>query len=189
MWIRLIVLVGLLFLAACAGAPTSQEVTEHVRVTRGPNHATAVMLPVTIHGQGPFTFELDTGASTSLLSPTLVQRLSLHATGKTETISGIGGVQKATPVSISNWNTGPIRLPAATIVSSAIPHERGSGLDGLIGSDIWSRFGKFTLDYTSGTLAVYQQIAASSGSPRDQKGEVYPAVSETLVRIGCWHRS
>lgn len=169
MWIRCIMFVGFLFLAACAGASTSQEVTAHVRVVQGPNHATAVMLPVTIHGQGPFTFELDTGASTSLLAPTLVQRFGLHTTGKTQTISGIGGVQKATPVSISQWSTGPIRLPAATIVSSAIPHERGSGLDGLIGSDIWSRFGKFTLDYNSSTLTVYQQIAMSSSSLRRER--------------------
>jgi hypothetical protein len=64
-------------------------------------------------------------------------------------------------VSVSNWTTGPIRLPTAVIVSASIPTERGVGLEGLIGSDIWSRFGKFTLDYSSGTLTVYKQIASA----------------------------
>jgi hypothetical protein len=173
MWMRSVVIAGLLLLVAysCSlgtptgSAPTSQEITENVRVVRGPNNATAVLLPVMIHGQGPFTFELDTGASTSLIAPSLVQRLGLKSVGNTETISGIGGVQQATPVSISKWNTGPIQLPAATIVSAVIPRERGSGLEGLIGSDIWSRFGKFTLNYSSGMLTVYKQIATSSGEP------------------------
>jgi Aspartyl protease len=168
MRMRSVVIAGLLLLVACScslSPSTSQQFTENVRVVRGPNNATAVLLPVMIHGQGPFTFELDTGASTSLIAPSLVQRLKLQSAGKTQTISGIGGVQQATPVSISNWNTGPIRLPTANIVSAVIPHERGSNLEGLIGSDIWSRFGKFTLDYNSGTLTVYKQIATASGKP------------------------
>ncbi|HEY4386565.1 MAG TPA: retropepsin-like aspartic protease, partial [Ktedonobacteraceae bacterium] len=144
--------------------PSNQGITEHVKVVHGSNAATAVLLAVTIHGQGPFTFELDTGASVSLISPSLVQRFGLHTIGKPQSISGIGGVQQATPVSISNWHAGPIQLPAVNIVSATIPHERGSGLDGLVGSDIWSRFGKFTLDYTNGTLTVYKQIATSSGA-------------------------
>jgi hypothetical protein len=75
----------------------NQQITEKVRVVRGQNNATAVLLPVMIHGQGPFTFELDTGASTSLIAPSLVQRFKLQSTGNAETISGIGGVQQATP--------------------------------------------------------------------------------------------
>jgi predicted aspartyl protease len=111
-----------------------------------------------------FVFELDTGASTSLIAPSLVKQFGLPQAGRSQTISGIGGVQQATPVTISNWQTGPIRLPATTIVSASMPLERGSGLDGLIGSDIWSRFGKFTLDYSSGTLTVYKQIALSASA-------------------------
>jgi predicted aspartyl protease len=172
MWMRSVVIAGLLLLVVCAtsaSASAGQGITENVKVEQGKNHATAVLLSVTIHGQGPFTFELDTGASTSLISPSLVQQFGLQSTGKSQTISGIGGVQQAAPVSVSNWNIGSIRLPTAVIVSATIPHERGSGLDGLIGSDIWSRFGKFTLDYSNSTLTVYQQIAVSprlrTGSP------------------------
>jgi predicted aspartyl protease len=167
MWMRSVVIAGLLLLIICScslSTSTNQAITENVRVVRSRDSATAVLLSVKIHGQGPFTFELDTGASTSLISPALVQRFGLQSVGHTQTIIGIGGVQQAVPVSISNWNTGPIRLPAATIMSAAIPLDRGSGLDGLIGSDIWSRFGTFTLNYSSGTLTVYKQIVPATGS-------------------------
>lgn len=163
MGVRTIAIMGIFLLTSCSvglpSTPTSQNITEPVKVVHGSGHATAVLLPVTIHGKGPFVFELDTGASTSLIAPSLVKQFGLPQAGRSQTISGIGGVQQATPVTISNWQTGPIRLPATTIVSASIPLERGSGLDGLIGSDIWSRFGKFTLDYSSGTLTVYKQIA------------------------------
>jgi hypothetical protein len=165
---RSVVLAGLLLLAACGSSlsnPTNPGITEQVKVVRGPNHATAVLLLVTIRGQGPFPFELDTGASVSLIALSLVHRLGLPSAGRIQTISGIGGVERAVPVSISNWTTGPIRLPAAVIVSAAIPRSHESGFEGLLGSDIWNRFGKFTLDYSSDTLTVYKQIATSPTEP------------------------
>lgn len=149
-------------LAACGNSSASystQGISEHVNVVTGPNGATAVLLPVTIHGQGPFTFELDTGASTSLIAAELARQLSLPIAGSSQPIRGIGGVEQTTPVTVSNWSTGPINLPKATIASAQIPHELGEGLQGLIGSDIWHQFGKFTLDYSSGTLTVYKQMA------------------------------
>ena len=156
----------LLPLAACtisinspSNTTTGQGITENVQVVQGQNGATLVLLPVTIHGKGPFTFALDTGASTSLISTSLAQQLGLPANGNSQPISGIGGVEQAVFVNISNWNTGQIKLPAISIASAPIPHDRGSNFEGLLGSDIWNRFGKFTLDYSSGTLTVYKQIA------------------------------
>lgn len=156
----------LLPLAACTisfnspgNTTNSQGISEDVQVVQGQNGATLVLLPVTIHGKGPFTFALDTGASTSLISSSLAQQLGLPANGNSQPISGIGGVEQAVFVNISNWNTGQIKLPAISIASAPIPHDRGTNFDGLLGSDIWNRFGKFTLDYSSSTLTVYKQIA------------------------------
>jgi hypothetical protein len=94
MWIRAVLIAWLLLVASCgssSSSATSQGITEQVKVVQGRNHATAVLLPVTIHGQGPFTFELDTGASTSLIARALVQRLGPHTAGPAQKISGIGG--------------------------------------------------------------------------------------------------
>ncbi len=157
-----------LALAACAlpiqittsSGNSGPGISEDVKVVQGQDGATLVLASVTIHGKGPYTFALDTGASTSLISRDLAERLDLSQAGGTEPISGIGGVTQAVPVQIDNWHTGPINLPSMTIASAAFPHERSSAdFQGLLGSDIWSRFGKFTLDYDAGTLTVYRQIA------------------------------
>ena len=164
----------MLSLAACVvtiGNPsattTGPGISENVKVVQDQSGATLVLVPVTIQGKGPYTFALDTGASTSLISSSLAKQLGLPQAGSAEPISGIGGVTQAIPVQVNHWNTGPIRLPSATVASAAIPHERGAtNFQGLLGSDIWSRFGKFTLDYDSGTLTVYRQIALA---PSDRK--------------------
>ena len=158
----------LLSLSACAvtigNAPASTTagpgISEQVQVVQDQSGATLVLAPVTIHGKGPFTFAVDTGASTSLISSSLARQLNLPVAGSAEPISGIGGVTQAIPVKASDWNTGSIRLPSVVIASASIPRERGgTNFQGLLGSDIWSKFGKFTLDYSSSTLTVYQQIA------------------------------
>jgi predicted aspartyl protease len=168
-------LAPILLLTACvvtvgngpASTTTSEGISEQVKVVQDQSGATLVLAPVTIHGKGPYTFALDTGASTSLISSSLAQRLDLPQTGGPEPISGIGGVTQAIPVQVDDWNTGAIRLPSMTIASAAIPHEDGSAdFQGLLGSDIWSRFGKITLDYSSSTLTVYQQIALAPADRR-----------------------
>jgi predicted aspartyl protease len=167
--VGLLIFCVLLSLSACAvtiGNPgassttTSGGISEHVQVAQDQSGSTLVLAPVKIHGQGPFTFAVDTGASTSLISTAVAKQLNLTVAGGAEPITGVGGVTQSVPVDISNWSTGDIRLPAITIASATIPHERGGqNFDGLLGSDIWSQFGKFTLDYDSGTLTVYKQIA------------------------------
>ena len=161
---------ALLLLAACTlsinspgNTTNGQGITENVQIVQGQNGATLVLLPVTIQGKGPFNFALDTGASTSLISTSLAQQLGLPSNGTSQSITGIGGVEQATFVNISNWNTGPIKLPAISIASAPIPHDSDANFDGLLGSDIWNRFGKFTLDYSNSTLTVYQQIAFAPG--------------------------
>ena len=57
MWMRYVLIAGLLLLVACDSSSitiSSPGITEQVKVVQGPNHATAVLLPVTIHGQVPF---------------------------------------------------------------------------------------------------------------------------------------
>jgi hypothetical protein len=155
-------LVGLL-LAGCsvrpappAASPFPASVSEHVSIVHGPQHSTTVLLPVTINGQGPFTFALDTGASNSLVDATLAQRVGLPQVGPPRALQGVGGVERAVPVRVDRWSTGRIKLPALTISAAQLPSgHRGHGLEGLLGSDVWDQLGKFTLDYRSGTLTVY----------------------------------
>src|SRR5205814_942533 len=61
-------------LAGCAlvpGASSQRGVSERVRIVHGSNGSSTVLLPVTIQGQGPYEFALDTGASKSLVAASI----------------------------------------------------------------------------------------------------------------------
>jgi predicted aspartyl protease len=50
-------------------------------------HAPLILVPTFVNGQGPYDFVLDTGASATLLSPELAERLGLTATSeRSETV-------------------------------------------------------------------------------------------------------
>jgi hypothetical protein len=156
--LHLALVLGLLAIASC-GLPGQQggyPVSQSVRVLKDAQGGTTVVLPVMIQGHGPFTFALDTGASTSLIALGVADQLNLPQTGSSRPISGIGGVERAVPVRATNWRAGNLTLPAATIMAAPMPSQRTGGLAGLLGSDIWSRFGRFTLDYNAATVTLYR---------------------------------
>lgn len=168
-------LVLLLTLAACSihigssanasGNNNNNGTTVQVKVAHGQDGATLVLLPVTINGQGPFTFALDTGASTSLIDQPLAQQLKLPQNGTPQPIAGVSGKEQAIPVKVDNWSVGKkIKLPSSTVSSADLfASQRSAGIQGLIGSDIWTQFGKITIDYNAQTLTVYKQLAQVSG--------------------------
>lgn len=148
--------------------------TVQVKVAHGQDGATLVLLPVMINGKGPFTFALDTGASTSLIDQPLAQQLDLPQNGTPQPIAGVSGKEQATPVKIGNWSIGKkIKLPSSTVSSASLfASQRSAGLQGLIGSDIWMQFGKITIDYNAQTLTVYTQVSLVSGGPPGQVASI-----------------
>lgn len=179
--------VSLLLLGLLAGCslqlgstpPTSSSApsgtTIPIKVVVGPNGATVILLPVTIDGSGPYNFALDTGASTSLVDTPLARKLNLQKVGTPAPISGIASTTPAQPIRITNWHIESLTLPADTAVAADLSgSERGSGLQGLVGSDVWRKIGTITINYSAQTLSVKHQgslapggapIARSPGSP------------------------
>ena len=138
-----------------AGSGHGRQMSEQVRVVRGPQGSVTVLMPVTIEGRGPYTFALDTGASNSLVDTTVAEQVGLPSAGGQQAIGGVGGVERALPVRISRWSSGPITFPPVTAFAAQLPtSRRNGGLRGLVGSDVWSKLGSFTLDYRTGTLTV-----------------------------------
>lgn len=123
------------------------------------NGATVVQIEVTIEGQGPYTFVLDTGASTSAIDSTVARGLGLQRAGPAHEVSGIGGSVEAVPVALTDWSAGPIRLPPGSVDSASLGLRQVDGSAGLLGSDILSQFGAVTIDYSAQTLTVYRQVA------------------------------
>lgn len=145
---------------------TGPGITAHVQIVHGQAGSTLVLLPVMIQGHGPFTFALDTGASTSLIDRALAQQLGLKQTGAPQPIVGIGSNELAVPVRIANWHIEGIKLPRVTVLSGNLQSAgQTQQLQGLIGSDIWDQFGTITIDYAQSTLTVYKQIARATDWP------------------------
>jgi predicted aspartyl protease len=157
---------------------TGPGISIQVHVEHSQDGSTLILVPVTINNQGPFTFALDTGASTSLIDQPLARRLGLRPAGSPVPIAGISSNEQAVPVQVSHWHAGKLNLPSQIIASASLYQlQRGAGLQGLLGSDIWNQFGKITIDYAAGTLTVSRQIADTSISTvTDARGSRLQAV-------------
>lgn len=163
-WLAVVALAALL--AGCgfgaSGSSGSPGVTVQVKVV-SQHGATLVLLPVTINGHGPYTFALDTGASTSLIDKPLAHQLGLQQTGPSSQIAGVASDEQAFPVAVQNWHIEQLRLPKLTVAAANLfASQHGQGLQGLIGSDVWNRFGTITLSYSNQQLTVPRQIAAAT---------------------------
>lgn len=130
-----------------------------IQVQRLEGGGVDVLVAVMIDGQGPFTFVVDTGAESSLIDSNTAAELNLQKAGHEHQIGGIGGTERAIPVSIPRWSMGKVRLPASTVDSASVQDLSGSNTVGLLGSDVLSQFGNITINYDLNILTVYKQIA------------------------------
>lgn len=134
-------------------APTDTRRVPLTVVERGGQ--TMAFVPVTIEGEGPFTFVLDTGASASVVDDDIARELSLRRTGERRPISGVVGTDRATVVEVSSCKAGQVPLDAAEVMVIAMPEVPGAqSFQGLLGSDVLSDFGRITLDYDEEALLL-----------------------------------
>lgn len=167
-----------------AGGATSGGTTIPIKVIKGPDTATLIQVPVSIAGTGPYPFILDTGASETLIARTLAARLHLPRAGEQQSVTGVGGETVVIPVAIKSWRVGDAALPNATVASGTLPNDRGANeMQGLLGSDILSQFGKITIDYSAKTVTVYTRLAARPGSPGSVAGH---AAARVPVNRSDW---
>ncbi len=125
-------------------SPKPQPAAVSLQVVKR-NGATLVLAPITIHGKA-YPFVVDTGASATLISSAYMKRLGLKATGQAPIpVAGVTGSGNAQLATISDWAIGRSRIPTSTITVTKL--QIGSGLVGLLGSDVLSTFGKVTIDY------------------------------------------
>lgn len=91
-----------------------------------------VVAPISVNGQGPFRFIVDTGANRSVLSQALAERLGLATTGTGE-VHSVHGVSTAQLVEVQSLQYGGLALNGA-----ALPMLDGAvlaGEHGLLGVD------------------------------------------------------
>lgn len=148
--------------AACAGTSGSQasapaanadEQTVPMQVVKQ-GISTLEIVPVTINGQGPLPFLLDTGSSVSSVDTKISQRLGLPTTGETRTIRGVVSKDRVPLVQMSNWKLGSATLAPEQLAAVDLTQTGGGELAGLLGSDELSRFGDIVVDFQSRQLRL-----------------------------------
>ena len=138
--------------AVAASRPAHAAAVVPIVVLHSSTGGTIVAAKVTIHGRA-FPFLVDTGASVTLVNPTLARRLYLRTVGKPRRFCGVTGCSLARRVRLSNWSVGGQALPSVLASSSPIVGTGGFGF-GLLGSDVLSRFGTVTIDYRDKLLTL-----------------------------------
>jgi len=149
---------------------TGKGQTTQVTILRGGGGTAMILVPVTIDGQGPYDFALDTGAGITLIDTQLADTLRLPVTGNSAQVAGVGGTQDVTPVHVDAWNAGTISLPSANIGRTGLASfKQGSGVRGLLGSDILSSFGKITINYDTGQLSTWHASQSHFAAVREAR--------------------
>jgi hypothetical protein len=152
--------------------------------------ATIVLVPVCLSGQGPYPFILDIGAAHSLVDRHLADRLHLVMTGTTTPATGVACTAAAGQVQVPNWSLGQVPLRPQTLASLSMAGSPGGPpIAGLLGSDIWSRFGQFRLDYRAGRLMLPwpEQVTAPTAAAAPANSPAAPTnrqVPMTVVHTG-----
>ncbi|MFG3660094.1 retropepsin-like aspartic protease [Streptomyces sp. NPDC047706] len=116
---------------------------------------TLAFVPVSIEGQGPFMFALDTGASMSVVDDDVADRAGLERTGERRAVSGILSTGEVAVVEVTHWEVGDLPLaPGELTLIDLGPPPGGGTMQGLLGSDVLSDFGSITIDYDEGVLEI-----------------------------------
>ncbi|MDT7715979.1 MAG: hypothetical protein QOH09_1971 [Pseudonocardiales bacterium] len=202
-----LVLAALVGLVGCAGAATPPAAFPVSCTGSGPGlsgaaatrtiparvvHTTTdtlVLVPVCLSGHGPYPFVLDTGATQSLVDRTLADQLQLALTGTTTPATGVGCTRAADHVQVPSWSVGEVPLRAQTLTSLPMAGASGGlGIVGLLGSDVWSRFGRFQLDYLAGQVLLPGPEQATAPTTATDPAPSAPGsqrVPMTVIRSGA----
>jgi predicted aspartyl protease len=115
-----------------------------------------ILVPAMVNGQGPFQFALDTGASRTMLSSRLAEKLAIVTTGD-RSVTGGGGQIKILAGKLNSLAVGNSAVRDHVIgageflimLSKAI----GAELDGILGYNFLNQF-QVTINYPSSTLEL-----------------------------------
>jgi predicted aspartyl protease len=126
--------------------PAPRPATVDLQVLKR-NGAALVIAPVVVNGK-TYQFIVDTGATATLVDTSYAKALGLKNAGKAPIpVTGVTGSGSAYLATISHWKIGRASIPTSTVTVSTI--HIGTGIVGLLGSDVLSTFGKVTIDYNA----------------------------------------
>jgi predicted aspartyl protease len=111
-----------------------------------------VMAPVFVNDVGPFAFIVDTGASSSVISPRVVRRLALTADpARAKLLRGITGSEVVPSVAVESITAGDIRLIRRQL--PVVEPRVFADADGIFGADAFSR-GCLYVNFARSTVSI-----------------------------------
>jgi len=140
--------IALPFRQALAQEPAATPEEPPTRVDTGLDGFEHMLAPVTINGQGPFQFLIDTGANTSCISHDLAERLMLAAT-EPALVHTVVGARQRPGVLIDRLQVGERSRKA--VRAAALPLD--PTLDGVLGVD-WLKGQRLELGFRAKSLAI-----------------------------------
>jgi hypothetical protein len=114
-----------------------------------------VSLSVSVHlgGGPPQPFVVDTGTSQTVVSTALARTRALARTDLAQRQATVCSVITVPLVHSGPWSLPGLALPPQ-LVGSTVFGTLGSGVQGLLGSDVLKRFGWVVLDYRGAQMVV-----------------------------------
>ena len=132
--------------------------------------------------KGPFAFIVDTGAATTTIDASLQKKLHLSWSGPSTGSSGAGCTSTSRPAKARAWAVGGLWLQPQSIQVQNMPGFGGKDTAwGLLGSDVWSRFGAIRLDFLHQQLIVPAREGPKPDHDTFVVGSSGPATPHTLV--------
>ena len=147
-------------------SPEDEASVEPTQIASGKDAFSRITVPVTINGQGPFDFMVDTGANRSCISTELAARLALPPAGQV-VVNTIVGRRTRQSVVVDRLQVGGraqrrVKVPVLPFV--------GTHIEGLLAVD-WLRGQRLVLNMAEKHVA----ITASRRDVATQKSVVVPA--------------
>jgi predicted aspartyl protease len=116
-----------------------------------------ILVDVHANGCGPFQFAIDTGTSTSSITPQLAKELSL-TTSEIPPITGGGGQIVASTAKLQSFQLGGAKIENMAVVVAdfftMLNAAIGAKLDGIVGYNFLRNY-KVVIDYPGETLALF----------------------------------
>jgi predicted aspartyl protease len=113
-----------------------------------------LLVPTLVNGKGPYQFALDTGASTTVVSPELAQNLGIRSTSAAAMTGGGGKVQAAIG-KVESLAVGAAKVEDLPVMVAdflvMLSQATATKLDGIIGYNFLKEF-RVTIDYPNERL-------------------------------------
>ena len=111
-----------------------------------------VLVPVFINNSGPFKFLLDTGATNSILSAALAEKLNIPP-GRTESLATAAGPLTVTVRTFDALRIGGIQIDRPEIVVADLTLLGNLRVDGVLGGDYLKSF-SVSIDYSKKLVRI-----------------------------------